>query len=135
MHVDVFVADHFDTLQSGKTIAIGLYTDRVIIINVPSDAPDPSEKPYGIDLSVLVCLTELPAGNHSLEIVIEDETGVVVGPAKGSQISITVEEGKSSNCIIGFRPFLVPYEGAYYVAAGVGEQRERVPLWIRINRA
>lgn len=134
MHCDLFLADLFDTMQSGKTLAVGLYTDRVVILNIPHDAPDFQKVPYGITLSVLACLSQLAPGAHSVELALENEAGETLGWFNSKLLKIDVEAGRTANCLVKFDPFLVTYEGAHYFVTKIGAEVQRVPFWIRLNR-
>lgn len=134
MKFDLFVADHFDTLASGKTVAVGLYTDRTIVLNVPINVPDVSEAPYAVTVSALACISGLVPGPCNVELWIEDKDGNQLGWFAVSSIPIVAEAGKSTNCVFRFNPFLVSYEGEYQIALRTGESVFKQSLWIKIAR-
>ena len=112
MKLILYVADEFKTLEGGKTLAIGLFTDRVVILNVPGNAPDPShETPYGIPLGLLACVTELPTTELAASMSILPPTGSAVMGAKS--VSVKGAIGDAVNMLFQFDPFLMTAEGLY----------------------
>lgn len=129
----LYVADEFRTLEGGKTLAVGLFTDRVVILNIPGDAPPPSlEMPYGLPLGLLACVADLPEAEMKGSMKILPPTGEAVMSvpsvtAKGSK-------GGSTNLVFRFDPFLMTGEGIYTAVLafdGCGELSETFELRIR----
>ena len=78
MKIDLYVADVIELLASGKLVAMGLFPDRKIVLNVPHDAPDPSdEMPYGVNLTLCITISNLEPG-----IPRRDEQSPVVVPVR-----------------------------------------------------
>jgi len=72
----LYIADEFKTLEGGKTLAIGLFTDRVVVLNVPSNIPAPTrEVPYGIPLGLLACVMDTPATELTGSVSITPPSG------------------------------------------------------------
>lgn len=116
MNLILYVADEFKQLEGGKTLAVGLYTDRVVILNVPGSGPNPSpELPYGIPLGLLACLTEVPSASQSCTVTIEPPTGAALMRMENVPVKSTVAGG-SANLVMGFQPFLMSEAGTYTVA-------------------
>ena len=112
MKLLLYVADEFKTLEGGKTLAVGLFTDRVVVLNVPRNVPPPSaELPYGISLGLVACLLELPAAELNASGSITTPTG----PSAMSLHEIKVKGvvGGSANLQMRFDPFLVSAPGTY----------------------
>lgn len=134
MQLTVFIADSFDTLASGKVLAVGLFPDRVVVMNLPSDANEPTVKaPYGTDLGLLLALTDSREGNIDGEVRILPPHGApVVGsmPFKGLKVAV----GASVNILVQLKPLLVPHAGIYTVETQIGENILSGTFEVRINR-
>lgn len=133
MKLNLYVADEFRTLEGGKTLAIGLFTDRVVVLNIPRDAPPPSQDmPYGLPLSLLACLVDLPAAEVKGSMKVLPPTGdaVMSVPSVAGKGSV----GGSTNMIFRFDPFLMTGEGKYTAVLtfeGLAELSETFELRIR----
>lgn len=134
MQLTVHIADSFDTLASGKVLAVGLFPDRVVVMNVPADAPEPTAKvPFGTDLGLLLALTDAPIGSINGEVrILPPEGAPCVGsmPFGGLQIAV----GSSVNILVQLRPLLVPHAGVYTVEVQVGSDVLFGTFEVRINR-
>ena len=112
MKLLLYVADEFKTLEGGKTLAVGLFTDRVVILNVPRNVPPPtSELPYGIPLGLLACVMDLPKAELSGSGSITTPTGPSAMSMQG--ISAKGVVGGTTNLQMRFDPFLVTAAGTY----------------------
>lgn len=112
MKLILYVADEFKSLEGGKALAVGLFPDRVVVLNVPRTTPPPTaELPYGIPLGLLVCVLDLPAAEVSGSGSIETPTG----PSRMSLQRVTLRGavGGSANLQMRFDPFLVTAPGTY----------------------
>lgn len=134
MKLILYVADEFKTLEGGKTLAVGLFTDRVVVLNIPQSTPPPSqEMPYGVPLGILACLTDLPKAELTGSMTINPPSGkpvisVLACTAKGSI-------GGATNLSFRFDPFLMTDEGVYtLVFAFEGFENLSETFELRIKR-
>ena len=112
MKLILYVADEFKTLEGGKTLAVGLFTDRVVVLNVPHDVPSPSsEMPYGILLSLLACLIDMPKAEVTGSATIIPPSGVT--SMNVGSVSSKAVVGGSANIVFRLDPFLMTGEGLY----------------------
>ena len=129
----LYVADNFQSLQDGKVLAVGLYSDKVVILNIPIDAPEPSSKlPFGISLGLLVCLLDLPAEDVSGNISILPPSGhALVSPMT---FAVPAQAGRSANIVLALNPFLVSEPGLYQVVVDIADVRISESFEIRMSR-
>lgn len=134
MQLHLLIADHFETLASGKVLAVGLFTDRVVVMQVPAEEPDPSPKvPYATDLGLLLTLSDAPATQLEVEVrILPPGGGQAVGIAPFGGLRIT--GGHSVNILTKLKPMLVPQAGVFTVEAQVGDETLRASFEIRIHR-
>lgn len=122
MHCELFIADYFERLVTGKMLAVGMYPDRTIVLQVPAETSPPSnEQPYASDLSILLTLQDVPDGQHDSHVVIRPP-----GDGEPSQPlrlpTIKAVSGKSLNVIVNLKPLVIPSAGRYGVELHVGEE-------------
>jgi hypothetical protein len=108
----LYVADEFKSLEGGKTLAVGLFTDRVVVLNIPRDVPPPTrEVPYGVPLGLLACVMDAPATELNGLASIAPPSG----PSTMSlpRVSTKGPVGGSHNLRFHLDPFLMTEEGNY----------------------
>lgn len=134
MQINLQIADHFDLLANGKVLAVGLFPDRVVVMQVPAEAPEPSaELPYATDLGLLLTLSDAPAAPLEGEVrILSPGDGRAVGvlPFGGLNIS----GGQSANILSKLRPLMVQQAGVFTVEAQVGDETARASFEVRIIR-
>lgn len=135
MNMLLHIADHFDTLASGKTLAVGLFADRVVVMHVAADAAPPSAAlPYGCDLALLLTLTSAPAGPLQGQLR-------VIPPGAGEPVAaiefnaVAGGPGLSVSVMTRLRPLLVPQAGTYTVEVTAAGQTLASSFEVRVNRA
>jgi hypothetical protein len=109
------VADDIQQLAMGKTMAVGIYADHVILLNVPANGP--LGVPALAKLHMMLTVRGLPVGEHDAraEIVLPDgSTAPRILPMK---ISALPEQ--AATFIFAFAPFPVPQEGRYLLRVHV----------------
>lgn len=112
MKLLLYVADEFKTLEGGKTLAVGLFTDRVVVLNVPKDVPEPTtELPYGIPLGLLACVVGSPIEEVHGTAAITPPSGQPAMPA--AKISGRAPGAGAMNFLFRFDPFLMTGAGVY----------------------
>ena len=132
MKIEFYLADFIETLVSGKLVAVGLFTDRVILLNVPFDVPDASkDAPYAFNLSAALCPLVEP-GDHSLSVAVEYPGGDR-GPTAPPQ-SFTTLPGRRINIVVPMNPLLVPMAGEFALIATVDGKETRLPFELRVQR-
>lgn len=134
MKLILYVADEFKTLEGGKTLAIGLFTDRVVVLNVPREVPAPSqEMPYGVPLGILACLVDLPKTELTGSMHVKPPSGPTVMHVPN--ISAKGPVGGSANLACRLDPLVMPQEGIYTaVLAFDGFDSLSETFELRINR-
>lgn len=112
MKLLLYVADEFKTLEGGKTLAVGLFTDRVVVLNVPTDVPEATtELPYGIPLGLLACVVESPTLEVHGTAAITTPSGQPLMPPR--EIGGQAPTGGAMNFLFHFERFLMTGAGVY----------------------
>lgn len=134
MKLALFVADEFKALEGGKTLAVGLFTDRVVVLNVPRDVPAPSQEgPYGMRLGLLACLLDLPKSELTATVTIQPPSGPT--RMKVDSVSVKGLVGGSTNLLFQIEPFLVTGAGNYTLVLDLdGVERLSETFELRVNR-
>lgn len=127
MKIDLYVADVIELLASGKLVAMGLFPDRKIVLNVPHDAPDPSdEMPYGVNLTLCITISNLEPGEHEIGIQIEDPNGRRVPVFQATRRRVMVGPGQSAtNALVPLSPLPATALGTFSVVCSVDDQEHR----------
>jgi hypothetical protein len=107
----LFVADQFRTEQGGKVLAIGLYTDNVVVF--PSDAPEPtSDLPLGLELSLLINISGVQGkGTVSIQLGREKR-----------EMALELKRQGSANFVLNLQPLLIEAFGKKTVQVGLAGQ-------------
>lgn len=135
MHCELFIADHFDTLASGKVLAVGLFTDRVVVLRPGQGAPEATaETPYAHELSLLLMLKDLPPGKHVSRMTVSPP-GANKPPVELRLPELELPAGQSANLIVKLAPLLVPRAGDFEVNVHVGDERQTLTFEVRIDAA
>jgi hypothetical protein len=115
MKLILTLADQFETLANGKTLALGLYSDRIVIMVVPEELPPPTtESPYALDISVLVTVTDLPSEKMDAAIRIFEPNEAA--PVREMRMpGLSVQAGESINVIFKLSPLLIRGSGVFKV--------------------
>ena len=110
------IADEIQLLAAGKTMAVGIYADRVISLHVAPNHP-PGFAHALAKLHMMVTMQGLPSGEQEVqaEIVFPDGTR---GP-KVRPVRILVLPEQSATVIFGFVPFPMAQEGRYLLSLHV----------------
>ncbi|MBL0419016.1 hypothetical protein JI739_01530 [Ramlibacter sp. AW1] len=118
----LFVADQFRTEVNGKVLAIGLYTDNVIVI--PYDSPDPStEKPLALNpLSILINIGG---------IVGKGRVVVHLHPMGERELEVQLAPLGSANLVINFQPLIIESIGRKDVRVTFAGQTKELTFEIR----
>lgn len=134
MQLHLLIADHFDTLANGKMLALGLFTDRVVVMHVPAETPDPTpEIPYALELGLLLTLTNAPTTPIHGEVrIVAPGSGPPVGNLRFDALSI--RSGDSANILTKLKPLLVPHAGTYTVEVHAGDEVLSANFEVRIYR-
>lgn len=118
MKLILYVADEFKTLEGGKTLAVGLFTDRVVVLKIPRSVPPPTpEMPYGLPLGLLACVLDLPKAEISGSGSIATPTGPSAMKMPG--FSAKGVAGGATNLQMRFDPFLVTAAGLYTLTLSI----------------
>jgi hypothetical protein len=131
----LLVADTFQAMQDGKTLAVGLFADGVVVMNIPPEAPEPTDKvPFGVDVNLLVNLSDIQKVPAQFDGVVTGPTGIVVASIGGS-IPSGAGPNQTLNVISKIAPLVVFKPGRFTVALKTehGETAEDY-FEVRINR-
>lgn len=122
MRLQLLIADHFDTLANGKVVALGLFTDRVVVMNLPADMAAPTvEMPFGLDLGLLLTLSDTVLNGADAEVSIHPPGGLP-SVAVIRMAGLSVNPGASANLLTKLQPLIIPCPGVYEVQVKVGGQ-------------
>lgn len=131
MRTELFIADHFDTLASGKTVAMGLFADRVVVLQPDSKVPAPApELPHALDLDMMVTVLRAPRPGATGRLTITPP-GQDMPVVDFALPAITLPTGHSANLIFRLRPLLMPRVGKYKVRVQFGDAVNEHTLEIR----
>ena len=107
MTLHLYIADDIQSLQDGKTLMVGVYTDRVVLVNVPRgfvhdpDAPLASSK-----LCFLVNVSDLVPGAHTVSLTIEGPSGQRRKQI-GDERRFEIQPKSSANFVAALSPFAI----------------------------
>jgi len=115
MKTFLYLADDIQALASGKVLAVGLFTDHVIVVN--SQEPPSQEKPGAVPFSLLIAIAEVPPGHYEMKVVVLDPNGA----ATNYDIENTsdVPPGGSMVLAVKCNPFIFAEIGKYTVRTTV----------------
>jgi len=130
-----YIADSFEAMQSGKLLAVGLFADKVTVLNAALEAPDPTpERPFGVPLSMLLCLHALDTQDRlqgSCSIYPPGDLPAVATMV----IDIVPSQGATAmNVIASLHPLPIPAIGYYRVTVEVGGQTFNDGFEIQLRR-
>ncbi|MBD2222712.1 hypothetical protein H6G33_37975 [Calothrix sp. FACHB-1219] len=123
-YVKMLVADEFRMEQSGKVLAIGLYSDSVVVLTIPKNAPKPTkETPIGFDgVSLLLTIGGIVG-----------ETSVRFGLEGGQAIEhrLNLQSGTSANIIVNIKPFRIASFGVKNVIVELAGSTHKLHFEVR----
>lgn len=138
MELLLYLADDVQRLESGKLILVGVYTDRVVVLNPIGEAPEgpTPEQPYAITkLAFVLTLCGVPAGRHRFAFSVIDPNGEQV-PYEGFPTPESdVPDGGSPQYIINCAPFVVPVLGVYKFIVTVSGEPVESTFELRLGKA
>lgn len=121
MQATIYVADDIQSLAEGKTLMVGVFTDRVIVLNVPPEAREMVNKgePIGLAaLSLMFTITGIEPGEHVGVPRITLPNGEP-SPNHAEPSPFSVPKGGGANLLFKFQPFFVVGPGKYDVTVDV----------------
>ena len=121
MEATLYVADDIQLLADGKTLMVGVYTDNVLVLQVPPQVISEVslERPIGLAaLALMFTITDIAAGEHTgaPRITLPD------GRPSPNQINVApfvVAAGGAANLLFKLQPFLISGAGVYHVTVDV----------------
>ena len=121
----LLVADDFRAEQSGKVLAIGLYADGVVLLDVPEGAPEPSnEIPVGVDRLAFLINIGGVVGQQKVSVRIGEK-----GPSQDVQVD--VKPGSSANLIFTSQPMLIASYGKKLVTVKFAQSVHELEFELR----
>lgn len=97
-----YLADEFRPMADGKPMAIGLYPDLTVVLDVPSETEQlkaSGEKVlFSTDLTALISLKGLERGNYPAEGLIRRPGGELHGKLDGN--GMVIESNGVNTCVI-----------------------------------
>jgi hypothetical protein len=115
MEALLYVADDIQPLPNGKALMVGVYPDRVVVINVPKDNVTllTKETPGAIHaLAFMSSVSNVQSGEHTIEIRVlapdGSDTKYHLGPSKQTALG-----GAALNTVMRCQPFVFPLAGVY----------------------
>lgn len=130
--VRMLVADEFREEVNGKTIAVGLYPDSVVNVDIPKDVP-----PIGPDnpirlMGFSLMLTVMGAqGSKSVSVELGLEPGREPETLMQDEIVFPTQSGRSANIILMLQRFHTFSEGEKPVTVHIGEHTSKLAFEIR----
>ncbi len=121
MQANLYVADDIQSLADGKTLMVGVYTDRVLLLNVPPEVLEKVNEgpPIGLaTLSLMFTITGLEPGEHTCAPLITLPNGQP-SPNAVAPGSFSVRKGGAANLVWKFMPFFIIGPGKYDVTVKV----------------
>jgi hypothetical protein len=110
METFFIIADDIQMMAMGKTIAVGLYSDQIIMLHVHGNRP-PNSTLNIAKLSMMLTFRGLKPGRHNVQADIEFPDGT---PApKLATVQLDAQKGLSAVLVFAFAPFPLPQEGTY----------------------
>ena len=134
MQFRLFVADDFRPLADGKTLAVGLFADSVVILHASQAVIEQSTAgvPLVTTLGFLACVTGIEPGEHKFSLSFHAPDGAAL-PYR-LDMSRRVGEDGSANIVVNVQMFEVRTGGAYTVQIAVDDgepMRETVTLRLK----
>ena len=123
MKVDLLLADEFHQLASGKIMAMGLYTDKSIILAPPLPSLVPKQPEPGVvstngfaSLALMLVVSDVEPGPFSVKARVMLPSGQIhPAYAFNQEVEAVASEHGSVNVIMRFAPFVVLEFGMYEV--------------------
>lgn len=121
MQATLYVADDIQSLADGKTLMVGVFTDRVVVLKAPPDVLETVSKgtPIGLAaLSLMFTITGLEPGEH----VSAPRITLPNGEPSPNQVApgpFSVPKGGAANLLLKLQPFFVIGPGKYDVTVEV----------------
>lgn len=114
MEALLYVADDIKSLADQKTLMVGVYTDRVLVVHVPKDDPTPSlDIPIALmKLSLMLTVIGLTPGVYEAQPVLTLPDGSP-SPNRINPAPFSVQPGGAANLLFELTPFIVPMAGKY----------------------
>lgn len=128
-----YVADDIQSLADGKTLMVGVYPDRVLLVNFPkgSNARPTLENPMAIgSLAMMVTVSGLLAGERTVQPVLTFPDGSPA-PINLTPLTFRTELGRSANLLLKFTPFLIAQEGNYTLSMTIDDTLVESSLEVR----
>lgn len=134
----LYLGDSIQAMADGRNMVMGLYTDRVLNLQVDPGTPLPTaEAPYAAaTLSLLIAIFEVPPGTYVGKLTLLGPDGKPY-PTDLPDPTIVVAPAGAANVILNFAPFIVLSFGTFTVrlelpGVGVAEdgfevKRQTVP--------
>lgn len=111
-----YLAEDIRVEQGGKLSILGLYPDDMVVVEMPTDEPDPtSEKPIAIEGLAILCLLVGFHGQSKFKLSLGGEDGAP--PTLNSELLIEADEAATNVTLISkFRPVLIHSLGRKFVS-------------------
>lgn len=133
MKTSLLIADHVDTLLSGKLAALGLYTDSVIVLQLgATDAEPTAELPLGVFMCLVLTVHVAPAPDvpGSLRVIGPDGGASPEAPLP----PLKFPQGTAANLVVRLTPLLVSRAGLFKVLVRYGDETDEHTFEVRIRR-
>lgn len=122
----MLVADEFRMEQSGKILAIGLYSDSVVVLTIPKNAPKATkETPYSFDGVSLLLTVGGFTGTENVRFGLKG--------GKLLEHPVLLGQGMSANLVLNVKPFRVASFGQKTVVVEFAGTTHELPFELRAN--
>ena len=134
MKLQLHIADQFEALVNGKLLALGLFADRVVVMLIPAEMPDPTpESPHAMQLGLLLTLSDMSDRPLEGEVrILPPGGGKPVGGF--SFAGLPIQAGDSTNVVTKLAPLIIPQAGVFSVEAHIGDEVLVASFEVRIRR-
>jgi len=133
MKTSLLIADHVDTLASGKLAALGLYTDSVIVAQLAAtDAEPTADLPMGFFLSLVLTVHAAPAEEVQGSLRVTGPDGYASPEALLPPLKFP--PGVAANLVVRLTPLLVHRSGLFKVLVRYGDEINEHTFEVRIKR-
>lgn len=123
-YAKILVADEFRMEQNGKVLAIGLYSDGVVVLTIPKNAPKPTkEVPFAFDGIALLLTIGGFEGPSKVRFGLES--------SRMLEHEVNLTAGNSANLILNLKPFRIGSFGIKNFLVEVANTKHSLPFELR----
>jgi hypothetical protein len=125
MRLNLYMAEQVQMLEGGKVMAIGLFTDRVVLVGVPPNFKPDKSVPMGVPLGFIACLADVEA-DETVTVYPEilSPGGQINPHLRVNPVSVKLTAGRGHNVFFRFEPLLMHEPGVHHLRLRFEDGRE-----------